>query len=156
VKILPKDISFLANDLIQKLERELSSQLKTIGDILIDDVREHIDSDVYAKYNPPEPIYERTENLKRSIKKTPIDKTVNGISIDVYADDDIAKSHHMYDSKNPFEPYAGIVETGEGYDFNYPFGYNRPRPFMKNTIEKNSDSIASLIDKAVGDAIKKL
>ena len=153
---MPKDILFLANDLIKRLELELSNQLKTIGDILIDDVREHIDSDVYAKYTPDNPTYQRSENLKRSITKSPVNKTTNSISIDVYADDDIAQSHHMYDLNNQLEPYAGIVETGEGYDFNYPYGYNRPRPFMKNTIEKNSDSIANLIDKAVGDAIKKL
>ena len=153
---MPKDISFLANDLIKRLELELSNQLKTIGDILIDDVREHIDSDVYAKYTPDDPTYQRTENLKRAVTKTPITKTTNGISMDVYVDDNIAQSHHMYDSKNQLEPYAEIVETGEGYDFNHPYGYNRPRPFMKNTIEKNSDSIAKLIDKAVGDAIKKL
>ena len=153
---MPKDISLLANDLIKRLELELSNQLKTIGDVLIDDVREHIDSDVYAKYTPDDPTYQRTENLKRAVTKTPITKTTNGISIDVYVDDNIAQSHHMYDSNNQLESYAGIVETGEGYDFNHPYGYNRPRPFMKNTIEKNSDSIAKLIDKAVGDAIKKL
>ena len=154
--MLPKDIKFLANDLIKKLEQELSSQLRLIGDVLIDDVNEHIDSDVYAKYNSPEPIYERTGRLKRSIKKSPINKDLNGLSIDVYSDDNVAKSHHMYDPKNELEPYAWTVETGEGYDYNYPFGYNRPRPFMKNTIEESKDDILNLIDKAVGDAIRKL
>ena len=153
---MPKDISFLANDLIKKLEQELSSQLKIIGDVLIDDVREHIDLDVYDKYTPSDPMYERTYNLKRAVKKSPINKDLNGISIDVYVDDNVAQSHHMYDSNNPLESYAGIVETGEGYDFQYPYGYNRPRSFMKNTIENNADNIANLIDKAVGDAIKKL
>ena len=153
---MPKDIKFLADDLIKRLEQELSSQLKVIGDILISDVQEHINSDVYAKYNPPEPMYDRTGNLIRSIKKSPIDKNLTGVSIDVYSDDNIAKSHHMYNSKNELEPYAAIVETGDGYDFNYPYGYNRPRPFMKNTIEKDSKDILNLIDKAVGDAIKKL
>ena len=153
---MPKDISFLANDLVKKLEQELSSQLKIIGDMLIEDVREHIDLDVYDKYNPSDPMYERTYNLKRAVKKSPINKDLNGISIDVYVDDDIAKSHHMNDSNNSLESYAQIVETGEGYDFNYPYGYNRPRPFMENTIEENSESIINLIDKAVGDAIKKL
>ena len=156
MKILPKDISFLANDLINRLNNELSNQLKIIGDILVDDVRGHIDSDVYAKYTPIDPMYERTENLKRAVKKSPVTKTIDGISIDVYVDDNIAKSHHMNDSNNSLESYAEIVETGEGYDFNYPYGYNRPRPFMKNTIENNSDSIANLISNAVGDAIKKL
>lgn len=159
VKILPKDISFLANDLIKTIEKELSSQLKTIGTILVDDVKQHIDSDVYAVYDPV--LYERSGNLKKSIKKSPVDKTSNGISIDVYSDDDIAKSHHMNDQNNSLESYAGIVESGIGYDYGTWNGHQWPyqtlqRPFMKNAIEKNSDSITNLIDKAVGDAIKKL
>jgi len=156
---LPKDISFLANDLIKTFERELSSQLKTIGTILVDDVREHIDSDVYAKYDPV--LYERTGNLKKSIKKSVVDKDVGGVSIDIYSDDDIAKSHDMYNPNNPLESYAGIVESGIGYDYGTWNGHYWPyqtlqRPFMKNAIEKNSDSILDLIDKVVGDAIKKL
>lgn len=156
---MPKDISFLANDLVAKLEQELSSQLNTIGDILISDVQDHIDSDVYAVYDPK--VYERTENLKKSIAKSSVEKTTMGISIDVYSDDDIAKSHHMNDLNNPFESYAGIVESGIGYDYGswngHPWDYQTlQRPFMKNAIEKNSDSIAYLIDKAVGDAIKKI
>ena len=153
---MPKDISSLANDLIKCFELEFASQFKTIGNILIDDVREHIDLDVYAKYTPSDPMYERTFNLKRAVKKSLINKDENGISIDVYVDDNIAQSHHMNDPKNTLENYAKTVETGEGYDFNYGYGYNRPRPFMKNAIEKNSDNILDLIDKAVGDAIKKL
>ena len=156
---MPKDISFLADDLILKLDRELSSQLKTIGDLLVEDVKQHIDSDVYAVYEPK--VYERTENLKKSISKSPVEKTTTGISIDVYSDDDIAKSHHMNDLNTPIESYAGIVESGIGYDYGswngHPWDYQTlQRPFMKNAIENNSDSIAYLIDKAVGDAIKKI
>jgi len=159
VKKLPKDISSLANDLIKKLEQELSSQLKTIGTILVEDVRQHIDSDVLAVYDPL--VYERTGNLKKSITKSIVDKNVNGISIDVYSDDDVAKSHHMNDINNPLESYAKIVESGIDYDYGSWNGSQWPyqtlqRPFMKNAIEKNSDNILNLINKAVGDAIKKL
>jgi len=106
-------------------------------------------------------VYERTGNLKKSITKSIVDKNVNGISIDIYSDDDIAKSHHMNDINNPLESYAQIVESGIGYDYGSWNGSQWPyqtlqRPFMKNAIEKNSDNILNLIDKAVGDAIKKL
>lgn len=156
---MPKDISSLATDLIMKLEKELSSQLNIIGDLLVEEVQQHIDTDVYAVYNPK--VYERTENLKKSITKSKVDKNLNGISIDVYADDEVARSHHMYNTNEPMEPYAGIVETGIGYDYGSWNGHlwdyqTLQRPFMKNTIDENSDSINNLIDKAVGDAIKKL
>ena len=75
---MPKDISSLANDLIKCFELEFASQFKTIGNILIDDVREHIDLDVYAKYTPSDPMYERTFNLKRAVKKSLINKDENG------------------------------------------------------------------------------
>jgi hypothetical protein len=159
VKLLPKDIKFLANGLIMSFERELASQLKLIGDILVDDVKEHIDSDVYDKYDPV--YYARTGNLKRATKKSPIDKNITGMSIDIYSDDEIAKSSHMYDSKNQLESYASVVESGMGYDYGSWNGHPWPfqtteRPYMKNAIENKSDDILDLIDKAVGDAIRKL
>jgi len=157
--MLPKDIKFLANDLVKRLEQELSSQLKVIGSVLVEDVKEHIDSDVYAVYDPKE--YERSGNLKRSIKKSALEKNINGISIDVYSDDEIAKSHHMNNPNNELESYASIVESGIGYDYGawngHPWDYQGlQRPFMKNAIVKQKDNIFNLIDKAVGDAIRKL
>jgi len=159
VKKLPKDISSLANDLISKIEKELSSQLKTIGTMVVKEVHNHIDSDVIEKYDPL--LYERTGNLKKSIQKSEITKTPTEVSIDVYADDNIAKSHHMYNPNESLESYAGIVESGVGYDYGSWNGHYwkyqvTGRPFMKNTVEENSDSIAGLISNAVGDAIKKL
>lgn len=156
---MPKDISFLADDLILKLDRELSNNLKTIGDLLVEDVKGHIDSDVIEVYDPK--VYERTGNLKKSITKSSVEKNINGLSIDIYSDDDIAKSYHMYDQNNQLESYAGIVESGIGYDYGswngHPWDYQTlQRPFMKNSIDENSDGIISLIDKAVGDVIKKL
>jgi len=158
--MLSKDISFLADDLITKLNSELSSKLKIIGGMIVEDVHKHIDSDVYGVYPNPK-VYERTGKLKESIKMSPVDNGINGISIDIYSDDEIAKGHHMYESNNKVEPYAGIVESGIGYDYGswngHPWDYQvLKRPFMRNTIEENSDNIVSLLDKAVGDAIKKL
>lgn len=151
---MPKDISFLANDLIRQLERELSNTLKTTGEVLKDEIKQEIEKDVYQSGYIPK-VYSQTHNLEESITKSEVHKAIDGISIDIYADDSIAQSHHLYDINEPLEPYAQIVETGVGYDYGFPFN-GVPRRFVGDVIDRESDGIIGLIDKSVGDAIKKL
>lgn len=151
---MPKDIQFLANDLIKSLEQELTKTLKTTGEILKSEIkREVINLIDQSPYTPK--VYVRTHKLEKSITKSKVDLGVNGVSIDVYSDDDVARSHHMYDKKQPLEAYGEIVETGTGYDYGFPFS-GVPRRFVGNVIDRESDSIMNLISKAVGDAIRKL
>lgn len=151
---MPKDISFLANDLIKSLNRELSNTLKTIGNVLEKEVKQEVKNKVNLSGYEPR-VYERTHNLERSITKSNVEQDIKGISIDIYSDDSIAQSYHMYDPKSYLEPYAEIVETGKGYDYGFPY-YNVPRPYVGDVIKRETNGINGLIDKAVGDAIKKL
>jgi hypothetical protein len=151
---LPKNISFLADDLIRQLNRELSSTLKITGDVLKGEIKQEVQHLVYQSGYTPK-VYEQTHNLERSITKSEVHKDADGISVDVYADDLIAQSHHMYETDQPLESYANVIETGRGYDYGFPFS-GRPRRFVGNVVDKEFNGIVGLIDKAVGDAIRKL
>lgn len=150
---MSKDISTLANDLNKRIEFEVSKTLRSTGEILKEEIQQEIDKTVYKAYDPT--VYGRTHNLERSITKSPVRKDSTEIWIDVYANDNIAKSHHDYDPDQPLEPYADVVETGQGYDYGFKYA-GVARPFMENVVDREKDAIQALIDKAVGDAIKKI
>ena len=151
---MSKDFNkFFKKDIENMLKKDLEKKIDRFAKNMVGKVKNSIKQEVYSVYPNPK-IYDRTYNLKKSISSN-INSDSNKIIIDIYADDDIAKSHDMYDSKLPLEPYTEIVENGIGYDYNYPYPYNQPRPYMGKTFEQNEQFIIDEINKVVKMFIKK-
>lgn len=149
---MPKDILQLSKDINSILKKDLENKLNNIAKDMIDKTKNNIRQEVYSVYNPSK--YERTYNLERSISKSKVEDTGNKLIISVFSDDSIAQSYHMYNPKEPLEPYAANVELGI-YDYNYPYTYNKPREFMKKTYEENKQFIVNKINKTVKDFTEK-
>jgi len=141
-----KDLKELEKYLEKQINDSLKTDVKTKTGILIES---HIANDVYAKTAPWEPkVYNRTFNLIESVSGD----MISNDELKIYIDDNIAQSHHMYNKNQPLEPYAEIVETGIGYDFDKPYPYNQPRPFFANSVEELKDGKAK---EYLKDALKK-
>jgi len=123
------------NDLFDYLKKEVKDSMDVVGEKVQKKVKDNIDKYIYSVYPNPK-IYKRTGNLKNAITKSNAEIKGNEIEVEVFVDDNIAQSYHMYNPNNDLEPYAKIVETGIGYDFDYPYAYNQPRPFMGKTKEE--------------------
>lgn len=151
---MPKD--FFKNfekDINNILKKDLEKRVNRLAKNMVGKVKHHIQQEVYDVYKNPKR-YERTHNLETSITKE-INSDSNKITADIFADDSIAVSHHMYDSGEPLEPYSEIVETGIGYDFNYPYKYNQSRSFMGEAFKQNEQFIVNEINKVISDFTKK-
>jgi hypothetical protein len=125
-----KSLSDLEKYLQKQIKDSLKTDVKTKSEILIES---HVAKDVYADVYPWEPSrYIRSFNLIESVSS----EMISDDELKLYMDDNIAQSHHMYNKNEPLEPYANIVETGLGYDYDKPYSYNQPRPFFANSVEE--------------------
>jgi hypothetical protein len=116
--------NYINKQISDSLHKDVVEQSKQL-------IKEHIEIDVYNKYPNPK-VYDRSNNLEEAVS----DSMINDGELMIYIDDNIAQSHHMYKDTEPLEPYANIVETGIGYDYEKPYPYNQPRPFFENTVEE--------------------
>lgn len=148
------DLNKLSTDLTNALQKNLTKGLNTIGDILVKEAEKNIFNMVYNTYTPLK--YNRSFDLLNGIRKTSVNKNSKDMSIDVFADDSVIQGHLFNDNSKPLEPYAEKVETGIGYDFDYPYEYNQPRPFMETTFEQNEETIANIIEDIIGQTLKSL
>jgi hypothetical protein len=125
-----KSLKDLEKYLQKQIQDSLKTDVKNDGENLIES---HIVKDVYADIYPWEPkVYDRTFNLIEAVNGD----MVSDDELQLYIDDNIARSHHMYRDTEPLEPYAQIVETGIGYDYPRSLPYNKPRPFFQNSVDE--------------------
>jgi hypothetical protein len=125
------------NELNTWLSQQIAQSMNDVGEMVVEKVKEHIESDVYS-FDPK--VYQRTNELKESIvHSTPI---VNGdtVEVSIYPDAQLIhpsppNQHQSVISGDDYSPYVAItVEEGtsgklfgEGY-------WTEPRPFMENTV----------------------
>lgn len=114
------------NELAKYVNAQSKQSLKDeIAPLVKSKMQEHVESDVYQAYTPE--LYSRTGGLKRDID---IQETVNGVAIiPNRTDEDTGKY------------IPEVIETGKGYSFSgYGLGYERPRPFVENTVKELQSS----------------
>lgn len=106
------------NELFRDLEKEIQESLyKDVAPVVKEKMQDHVEEDVYQKYEPKK--YERTGQLKEDIV---IEKTDDGVAIIPMRTDEETGNY-----------IPTIIETGEGYTYNYGYAYEQPRPFVENT-----------------------
>ncbi|MGG1663095.1 hypothetical protein [Brevibacillus sp. NRS-1366] len=110
------------NDLAKYVNTQSKQSLKDeIAPLVKSKMQSHVESDVYSVYVPS--IYERTGGLKRDID---IRETSNGVSVVPTRTDEVTGNYIPH-----------TVETGQGYLYSgYGLGYERPRPFVENTVKE--------------------
>jgi hypothetical protein len=121
---------------INQKAKEAMVKGNEVKDVVIETGKRHVQEDVYDVYTPTS--YDRTGELKNNWKS---EETTDGIAI-------------FNDRRDDGKYVAEIVETGQGYQFD--FDYNGvPRPFTENT-RKELDGSNKLTDglrrdlKAIG------
>lgn len=135
---------WLENKIRDAIENEASEKM-------VDVIKEHIDSDVYAQYDPVE--YKRTGELRESVQRT-INSSNDGVEI--VLDHDDGKLSYMSVVSGDFvdeqQMIPNAIEHGKIHPlFGGGFSYLRPRPYMNNSKEE----ILRNLDKIIGSAIAK-
>lgn len=106
------------------IEKQSLSVLKQeIAKATVKTMQKHIQTDVYDVYDPKQ--YER-----KSYQGGLIDQ--DNIEVAVVDDNTISVENIRFDGDREV---AQIVESGEGYIYDFPFN-GVPRPFTENTIEE--------------------
>lgn len=107
---------------INQLAKQAMNEGNAVKETVIQTGESHVQSDVYNVYtpNPNNPkSYKRTGELKKDWVSEPTDE---GIAI--------------YDDRTDQDrDVSAIVNTGQGYQFDFPFN-GVERPFIKNTADE--------------------
>lgn len=125
---------------IQRQSRlAMQKENSNVGREVIKRAKNRVQEDVYDKYDPR--IYSRTGKLK---EEWIIENRAQGIAV----------LSNRYDDQHSNRYVAQIVESGQGYQFEFPYE-GIPRPFIANTREelRNSGALshALMLDlKAAG------
>ena len=134
------------NDLYSYIEKQIRSSLKSeVANTAVETMRKNIQSEVYDVYEPKE--YQRTYELMKKIEVGQKDDDtifVENVRYDNWIDPatgDIYSNRHV----------AYIVETGEGYMYDFPY-YGVPRPFTEATRKELASS--SKLNKAMEKGLK--
>lgn len=127
-----KDLKSL-NVYLQKQVQEVME--KEVSETVKDVMQEHIQKDVYDKYEPKR--YQRLEHNGGLIDRDNIESRPirNGIEVENVT---------YHDGK--YIPL--VIETGEGYTYEgYGYAYEKPRPFIAETkkdLNKNKQHVQTL------------
>ena len=135
----------IENAIIEAVENEASNRMVEI-------VKEHIDSDVYDKYNPTE--YKRTKDLKNSVQKT-IDSGSGDILITIDHDDDKLNYESILGQEVYQQGIPIMIEKGKIHPlFGGGFSYLQPRPYMHNSEEEIKKNLDKIVGKAITNRLK--
>lgn len=118
-----KDLEKYFNNMAKKAMNEGNG----VKNVVIETGKRHVQEDVYDVYtpNPNNPnSYKRTGELKNNWKSEP---TADGIAV-------------FNDRRDGDRYVAEIVETGQGYQYDFPYD-GKPRPFTENTRKELDGSI---------------
>jgi len=137
------DIDMLLNDIRSDIEDTL------INDVL-DEVKDielkYVEEDVFSVYSPK--VYERRGRGTGGIDDpNNIVGTVNNMQLEV---DNITRFNDGYFSSNHGVGLADLINDGDsrdGYYYDYPGSFNKPRPFLDNTIDEieKTDSVENAL-----------
>ncbi|MCP1159446.1 hypothetical protein [Bacillus infantis] len=122
-----KDLEKYVNQMAKKAMNEGNG----VKNVVIEAGKRHVQEDVYDVYtpNPNNPnSYKRTGELKNNWKSEP---TADGIAV-------------FNDRRDGDRYVAEIVETGQGYQYDFPYD-GKARPFTENT-RKELDGSSQLKD----------
>jgi len=120
------------------LENEVTNKVK---DVMV----KHIEDDVYSKYTPSrtsQNSYDRRGIDEGLADPSNIGGVMVGDTLEVFnatvGNPDITINDVTYQSQNEGEYLTPIIEYGQGYDFSNDgnSGYEKPRPFVKNTRDE--------------------
>lgn len=129
-----------------ELEKVLKEKIEfamvtEVADIVDEAILNHVQTDVYDVYTPVE--YNRRYNMDGLGDRTNLVTLIetNGDTIKMQTDNLTKGSlyhrvgNRIRKSRNSKKFLANIVETGVGYQHDFPYR-NVPRPFMENTVEQ--------------------
>lgn len=122
----------------QKLQNKLAVGMKTVGKFTEEKVKNHIDTDVYGAGQPNE--YNRTLELRESVKSSEPIVTNNSVSVEVKNDSNLIHSEpenfihgSLYYSPNDASSYvAELVHEGTSGPLFGDGYWRKKRPFMDN------------------------
>lgn len=113
------------------LQGKINSTLKNeVAETVIETMQEKIEEEVYSVYDPK--VYER-QGYQGGLTDP------SNIEVQVVDDNTISVENIRFDGNREV---AEIVETGQGYMYNFPYN-GRPRPFTEATREelRNTDKL---------------
>jgi hypothetical protein len=129
------------NDLFKHLEKQANSVLKNeVAEEVIRTMQEKIEDEVYSVYEPR--VYERQGYQGGLVDPKNIEVTVE-------SDNTIAVENIRFDGDREV---AQIVESGQGYQFDFPYN-GAPRPFTEKTREELQST--DRLNQAMKQGLKK-
>lgn len=142
-------------DNIDTLLKDLKSDIEdTLMDEVLDEVRnieiEHIEQDVFSVYSPS--IYKRRMNDGLDDPSNIVGE-VRDLQLEV---DNITEFNNDYGTYNRGIGLAALINDGEGrsgFFYDYPGEFERPRPFIDNTIEEIEQT--NSVESALAKGLKK-
>jgi hypothetical protein len=111
---------------VDQIAKQAMNNGSHVKKTVIEKGKQHVQSDVYDVYTPNESnpkAYKRTGELKENWKTEP---TADGMAV-------------FNDRRDEGRYVAEIVETGKGYQYDFPYN-GVERPFTKNTADELRDS----------------
>lgn len=142
-------------DNIDTLLKDLKSDIEdTLMDEVLDEVRnieiEHVEEDVFSVYSPS--IYKRRMNDGLDDPSNIVGE-VRDLQLEV---DNITEFNNDYGTYNRGIGLAALINDGEGrsgFFYDYPGEFERPRPFIDNTIEEIEQT--NSVESALAKGLKK-
>ncbi len=140
-------------DDIDVLLKDLRSDIEdTLMDEVLDEIKDielkHIEQDVLDVYSPS--IYQR--RISGGIDDP--DNIVGGVHDMALEVENVTRFNDGYGTYNHGVGLADLINDGDnvqGYFYDYPGGFNQPRPFIDNTIEEieQTDSVENALAKGL-------
>lgn len=145
------------------LKKKIANAMVKEGKFVKEKVQEHIQEDVYNKYNPK--VYERTGELEDSVIST--DPKIKGDVIEVEVKHDYDKinsyppnQHYSvvkdYEPKDVSEWIPYLVAKGETYPLWGEDVYTKPRDYIENTkaeLRESGEHIQKFIQYLVEEGL---
>ena len=123
------------------LQKQVQATMqKEVAEVVKDVIQDHVQKDVYDKYDPIEYIrFGHDGGLidRRNIESRPIE---DGIEVE-----NITTHRNLRNTGDKYIPE--VIETGVGYDILGGYDYEKPRPFIANSREdlrKSGDHVQAL------------
>jgi len=125
---------------LSQLEQFIKSQVKEsakdLGKYIAEETKQQIDNDIYQSYSPS--VYERTYELKESIKSKTEKESKNNIEIVIEHDENAMHHTSIVTGENVGSELADWIQRGQVPNIfnNNSYPWTQPRPYMENTVEK--------------------
>jgi len=118
------------NDLARHLQKQINESLKEdVSEVVVKTMQRHIQEDVYDVYTPVPP--EKGGYVRQKYDGGLIDR--DNIKVSEIENGIAVQNMRVDEETGKYIAYT--VETGTGYDYEFPYS-NKPRPFTENTREE--------------------